>query len=150
MPLKNYTTSIESEKSVMEIEKILSERGASKVMKEYDAEGGVAALCFIIPNNGHDIPFRLPMRADAVMLVLSSQNRRGKLSKRFLNIPQARRIGWRILRDWVDAQMALVEIGMAKTEEVFMPYLYDVQSGRTLYEVAATKGLHKFLLAAPK
>jgi len=150
MPIKNYTTSIESEKTVAEIEMILARNGATKVMKEFDAEGGVVSVCFILPKNENELPFRLPLREEAVMLVLTTQNRKGRLPRSYVNKAQARRIGWRILKDWVDSQMALVEIGMAKAEEVFMPYLYDYRSKRTLYEIAAAKGMQNFLLERPK
>lgn len=150
MPIKNYTTPIGSEKTVAEIEMILARNGASKVMKEFDSEGGVAAVCFILPKGENEMPFRLPLREDSVMLVLSSQHRKGRLPRSYLNVAQARRIGWRILKDWVDSQMALVEIGMAKAEEVFMPYLYDYKTKRTLYEIAAAKGMQNFLLEKPK
>ena len=33
---------------------------------------------------------------------------------------QAYRVAWRNILDWVEAQMALLEIGMAKMEEVFL------------------------------
>ena len=140
MPIKNYTTAINSEKTVNEIESILTRHGASKIMKEFDGEGGVSAVCFILPKGEIEIPFRLPLREDSIMLVLSKQNREGKLPKSFLNKAQARRIGWRILKDWVDSQMALVEIGMAKAEEVFMPYLYNYQTNKTLFETAELHG----------
>src|SRR6266478_5746936 len=38
---------------------------------------------------------------------------------------QAYRVAWRNILDWVQAQMALLEIGMAKIEEVFLPYMQD-------------------------
>ena len=45
---------------------------------------------------------------------------------------QAERTGWRNLRDWVLAQMAIIEAGMASVDEVFLPYLTDGH-GNTLY-----------------
>ena len=46
---------------------------------------------------------------------------------------QAERVAWRILKDWIEAQMALLDIQMVKFEEVFMPYIVD-KHGRTLFE----------------
>lgn len=40
----------------------------------------------------------------------------------------------RILRDWVAAQLALVEAGSAESEEVFLPYLLVAGRGQTLFE----------------
>jgi peroxiredoxin family protein len=55
---------------------------------------------------------------------------------------QAERVAWRILKDWVEAQMALLDIEMVKMEEIFMPYIVD-QKGQTLYEKLEQK---QFLL----
>ena len=46
---------------------------------------------------------------------------------------QAERTAWRNLRDWVLAQMAIIEARQVEVEQVFLPYLTDRQ-GRTLYE----------------
>ena len=34
---------------------------------------------------------------------------------------QAIRTSWRILKDWVEAQMALLETGMVTMDEIFLP-----------------------------
>ena len=44
---------------------------------------------------------------------------------------QAVRTAWRIVKDWVEAQMALVETQMVTTRDVFLPYAV-MRDGRTL------------------
>lgn len=46
---------------------------------------------------------------------------------------QAKRIAWRQILRWVEAQMAFVETGMVKMEEVFMPYI-QVGIDETLFD----------------
>lgn len=46
------------------------------------------------------------------------------------------------MKDWVDAQMALIQLGLANMDEVFMPYITD-RNGNTLYEIAKER---RFLL----
>lgn len=46
---------------------------------------------------------------------------------------QAHRTAWRIVKEWVVAQMALIETGMVDMEEVFLPYM--LIGNRTVYEV---------------
>jgi hypothetical protein len=43
------------------------------------------------------------------------------------------RTAWRIIKDWVQAQLALVEINMVTVPQVFLPYAI-MQDGRTLWE----------------
>ena len=57
---------------------------------------------------------------------------------------QAYHTAWRIIKDWVEAQLALLETEMVDFEEVFMPYIL---SGReTLYQ-ALSEGRVKALPA---
>ncbi|MDR3599509.1 MAG: hypothetical protein P4L49_03355 [Desulfosporosinus sp.] len=38
---------------------------------------------------------------------------------------QAKRVAWRIVKRWIDAQVAFVESGMLKFDEVFLSYKLD-------------------------
>lgn len=42
-------------------------------------------------------------------------------------------MAWRILKDWVEVQMALLDMKMVQFEEIFMPYI-EINNGQTLYE----------------
>ncbi len=55
---------------------------------------------------------------------------------------QAGRVAWRIIKDWVDAQMAIVETEMVTIEQVFLPYMLMKDSGYTLYEAMVNKGFY--------
>lgn len=57
---------------------------------------------------------------------------------------QAERVAWRILKDWVEAQMALLDIQMVRFEEIFLPYI-ETGNGQTIYERLEEK---HFLLEA--
>ena len=130
MPLLNYTTSISADKTVSEIQSKLAKAGAHQILHEYDPEGNVSALSFRIKTSFGDMAFRLPANIPAVEKVLQNQFRRG----RFVNTEQATRVGWRILKDWVEAQLALIQTGMVSVEQVFLPYAQNEQ-GQTVYEV---------------
>jgi hypothetical protein len=48
---------------------------------------------------------------------------------------QAQRIAWRQLLRWVQAQLAMIDTGMVRTEEVFMPYIVvNPATNQTLFE----------------
>jgi hypothetical protein len=59
---------------------------------------------------------------------------------------QAYRVAWRNILDWVEAQMALLEIEMAKIEEIFLPYMVNA-TGETFFERMEQRG---FLLESGK
>jgi len=139
MSLKNYSTSISTEKTVLEIENILSTHGASAILKQYDGVGNITELNFMIDTEFGKIPFKLPMDAQKVLQILKREKIMGKasgLSKaESEDISRARMVGWRIIKDWIDSQLALVEVNLVKVEQVFLPYAYDPVKNQTLYEV---------------
>lgn len=154
MALKNYTTDIPAEKSIAEIEKNLAANGVNRVMKEYGPTGKVERLTFSIKIVDRDLPFQLPAKVSRVLEMLHVQRAEAQ-RKRQRHLPQANesqaeRTAWRILRDWVDAQMALVQIGQATLPEVFLPYLYDMEKAETLYERLQRTKFNGFLLEAPR
>ncbi|MCX5713034.1 MAG: hypothetical protein NTY47_08305, partial [Candidatus Omnitrophica bacterium] len=131
------TTKIEPQDTVAQIQRVLGQYGVGAVMTEYD-KGEVVALTFKIKMGDHYLPFRLPCRWQAIDSILLSRRKRlrntGEISK------QAKRIAWRQILRWVEAQMALVETDMVKIQEVFMPYIQVNLAGQTLFEKLEPKG----------
>lgn len=137
MALLNYTTKIDPDKTASEIARILSMHGATAVMTEYDKEdGAVTALSFKVQIGDRTMGFRLPCSWEPVLRVLTEQWKSGKLKQNGSKAPdriQSVRVAWRIVKDWVEAQMALVETHMVQTHEVFLPYLI-MPNDKTLTE----------------
>lgn len=129
MPLLNYTTTIEAAKTVAEIQKILAKHGARSIRLDYDNDGQIESMSFIIRYSNQEIPFRLPVDPDSVLRVLQRQY----VPTRYRNRPQAIRVAWRIVKDWVEAQMAILETEMVRIEQIFLPYMV-FEGGKTLYE----------------
>lgn len=42
--------------------------------------------------------------------------------------------GWRVIKDWLEAQIALIDAGMVEAEQVMLPYLIVDETGQTLYQ----------------
>jgi len=133
MPLLNYTTTIEALKTVGEIQGILAGHGAKSIKTDYSDDGQVEALSFLVLTPQGQIGIRLPIAPDAVLKVLTQQNRLGRVPRRYLTHAQAVRVAWRIVKDWIEAQMAILETEMVKMEQIFLPYVIT-KSGQTLYE----------------
>jgi len=147
MPLKNYTTTIAPEKSIAEIEANLSMHGATDIHKQYDGQGNIVAISFGINTEHGFLPFRLPAKPEAVRQILIDEKAKGKLNipkKTASDIGHARRVTWRIIKDWIDAQIALIEMNMAQIEEIFLPYMLNPQ-GETLFDALAEDGFKKLL-----
>jgi hypothetical protein len=137
-PLLNYTTRIDVVKTVGEISKMLVAHKAKAILTEYGANSEIIALSFKVLTPHGEIGIRLPVNADATLRVLKDQWTRGTIPYRFVNREQAVRIAWRIVKDWVAAQMAILETEMVKMEEIFLPYMV-MATGKTLYETIEGK-----------
>lgn len=129
MPIKNYTTQIKAEKTVSEIQAMLAKAGAQAVLIEYGRDAVLSALSFKITTPFGLIAFRLPANIDSTVAVLRCQ----KVAARLQTKEQAARVAWRIIKDWVAAQLALVETEMVSIDEVFLPYALT-ENKETVYE----------------
>ena len=134
MPLLNYTTSIAPQKTVMEIQAMLAKAGASAILADYDTDGNIVALSFRLKQEGgSDISFKLPTAWQPVFETLKRQN----VSRSLQTPEQALRVAWRITKDWVAAQLAIIETRMVTTAQVFLPYAIT-NDGRSVYEYIAS------------
>lgn len=126
MPLLNYTTKVDVYTTLGAIQGQLVKHGAKKIMQDYDDDGHIAALSFAIDTPAGVRGIRLPANVDAVHAVLLRQ-------KVNCDREQAERVAWRIVKDWVEAQMAILESEMVQLDEIFLPYMV-ARSGQTLFE----------------
>lgn len=132
MAILNYTTTVDSFKTVSKIEHILVKHNAKSIMKNYDGES-ITGLSFLIDNGVQQIPVRLPVKVDECLEVLKKEKKNSPRSNIKATREQAERVAWRILKDWVEAQMALLDIQMVRFEEIFLPYI-ETGNGQTIYE----------------
>ncbi len=132
MAILNYTTTVDSFKTVSEIEYILMKHKAKSIMKNYDGES-ITGLSFLIDTGVQQIPVKLPVKTDECLKVLKKEKRENPRKQIKDTREQAERVAWRILKDWVEAQMALLDIEMVRFEEIFLPYI-ETKNGQTIYE----------------
>ena len=140
MGLLNYSTQIPVHKTLSEIQYILVSHGAKKIMYDYGEGGTINELCFSVITPYGEKGVRLPAKVDATLKVLHQQKKERKI-KGTVDREQAARVAWRIIKDWVELQMALLETEQAEFCELFFPYLLDNTGKNTLYEVYKQKQL---------
>jgi len=136
MAILNYTTSIDSEKTIGEIQKCLVKHGAMKITTDY--QNGIpcaVTFCLIIKENM--VGFALPANYSGV---LRAMKRDGKVPRSKCTEEQAIKVSWRIVKDWVEAQMAIVEAELAQMAEVFLPYAVT-KNGNTLWKQMEGNGM---------
>lgn len=148
MFLKNYTSNAPVSQTVYRIEQVLIKCGVSGIEKQYADGGKVLAITFRIElDPGKPMKVRIPVSEHAALEALwknyketSPNGNKSKCS--FLE--QSRRTAWKIIQDWVEVQMSMVQMQQADFREVFLPYFWD---GKRTYFTAIKEGGFRALLS---
>lgn len=130
------TTVISAEKTADEITSLLVQSGARRLMTEYDENQQISGLRFEIEVQGKPWVCLLPARELPVFKIVNA--RRDSWNRNVAeNLERdrgiARRVAWRQLLRWVQAQLAMIETGMVDAGEVFLAYVQG-SDGQTMYQ----------------
>lgn len=132
----NYSTTIAATKTVGEMQQMLAEAGASRIAVDYE-DGHPSALSFALETAHGVRVFVLPVNVDAMHQLLIRKERQGQLKAGLKAVrssrEQATRVGWRIMKDWLGAQLAIIDSTMLDLTQVMLPYM-RVDESHTLYE----------------
>ncbi len=141
MPIKNYTTTIDAEKSVSQLQDLLRKKGARRVLVDYDEKGRPEAVAFELElAQPEGVPFRLPFqiraRPEAMKRCLWADE---DVPRRYRTLEQAERVAWRLVYNWIDVQMAFVEAGQAAMAEPLLGFAISTHRNgegvpKTFYE----------------
>ncbi len=159
MFLKNYTSEVPVSQTIYRIEQVLIKCGVSGIMKEYVGTAGeIAAITFQIEAPAGKITIRLPAdktraldalwldyvdgdklneKGDAVAWSSRKKKRRADFAE------QAARTAWKIVQDWIEVQLSMVQLKQADTLQVFLPYVFDGK--RTYYQALQASGFRGLL-----
>lgn len=130
MPLLNYTTAVPASRTIGQVQGLLVEAGARKIMTEYDDVGRAEGVAFTIQTALGERSFLLPVNSSRVEVVLARQ----RVSPRYCTPEHAERVAWRIVKDWLEAQLAIINTEMVTLDQVMLPYMAN-PDGRTMYEL---------------
>jgi len=135
----NYTTTIGPMKSATECIGMLAEHGATDIGLTSD-RGTPTGIMFRIGTAWGPQQFTMPVNVKGVETALDKAYRRGAIQKRFTGAEHASRVAWRVVKDWLEVQLALVEAGVADLTEVMIGYM-NTEPGKTLYQSVAEQQL---------
>lgn len=130
--MKNYTSTVPASRSISNIEHYLSKKGALNISKTFKDEK-VESIFFQIDLNGAPVPFKLPANIEACYNALRRERKRppDKAGEKKLR-EQAERTAWKIISEWVEIQISLIEMEQAEFLEIFLPYVHN--GNKTYFE----------------
>lgn len=140
MGILNYTSEVPAAKTIGQLYEIIAQSGAHEISFEHK-DGDAVALKFCIMHAEKPLWFRIKPNPAGVL----SSMERDKVPPRYQNDKQAHRTAWRILKDAVEAQLAIFQSEQGDLAEVFLPYAID-STGTSFYEIF-TEGRQKSLTA---
>lgn len=122
------TTQKTPEQTIGEIQQLLKKVGVRGVFTEYNENCEIIGLKFVLDINNHQIPFKIPINHKPLWELAQD----GK-TKYIKTEEQSRKVAWRQIFRWLEAQIAIITIGMVTPDEVFLPYVL-VNEKQTLFE----------------
>lgn len=131
--LVTYTTTIAVEKTLGEIQAMLARGKARSITVDYDGAGNPTAISFVVETSFGERAFELPANCEGVWRTLTRQHQQGRVARRFATREQAARVGWRIIRNWLEAQLAMIEVGLMSLEQVMLAHMLVGPDQRSLY-----------------
>ena len=140
------TTAIDPLKTIGQIHAYLVRMGAQRIMNTYE-NGEAVAVHFMLAIGGTEMSFELPARIDPIFKIINKDRPWGHSKQ--ADLDQAKRVAWRQIYRWIQAQVALIETGMAEAAEVFMPYMQVADAAgqpTTLYRRAISGGMGQLAL----
>lgn len=154
--LKNYTSGVPVSQTIARIESVLIRCGVKGITKEYLPNGTVEAIHFHIEMPTSRVAtIRMPAKVEeaqeALWLNYVGTDRLSpdghkmewnsyKKKSRSDFAEQAARTAWKIVQDWIEVQMSMIQMKQADTLEVFMPFLWDGNRHQTYYQALKDKG----------
>lgn len=141
MPILSYTTKVNPWTTVNEIQKLLAKNGATHCsIKNEGAHPVVVSFTLFVHNE--PLNFLLPCNHGGVFGALKRNN---KVPAALRNMDHALAVSWRIIKTWIEVQMAVVESGLITIPEVFMAHLIINEQGDTLSQKILSGGGLKLL-----
>jgi hypothetical protein len=134
MPLLNYWTTVAADKTAAEIIRKVAAAGATQILTDYQA-GRPTGVAFALHTPAGVRQYRLPVDVAAVEKVMRAYG--SGVQRRYQNRDQAERVAWRIMKDWAEAQLAIIETHMLSVDQVFLPYM--LVDGSTVYDLYLTQ-----------
>lgn len=105
--------------------------GARAIQVEYSPTGSPNSIAFSVETTYGLRYFVLPVNASLVQAVLT---RDPKVARQYQTPEHAERVAWRIVKDWLEAQLAIIRTEMVTLDQVMLPYM-RADNGRTTYEL---------------
>jgi len=129
MSIRFYTTDVDAEKTAREIQQILATSDARRISTEYDTDGQPTAVQFVLQIDNRPLPFRIEPSVGAMRKALNEDED----TPGTFDLEQARRVAWRIWKEWLNAVLAFRDTRQAQLDQLLLGFGVTAD-GRTVHK----------------
>jgi len=129
MPIRFYTTDVDAEKTIREIQQILASSDAQRISIAYDGEGRPTAVEFVLQIDNEPLPFRIKPDVEGMEKALNKDDD----TPGEFDTDQARRVTWRVWKEWLNAILAFRDTRQAQLDQLLLGFGVT-PDGRTVHE----------------
>lgn len=133
MNLKNYTSEVPAGRSIERIKNVLRNLKVKNINEEYDQDGKLTGIKFLLDVNNQAVAFELPAKIDAIADIMYRQIKRPNPSSKQRCQDQAERTAWKTVQDWIEVQATMIQLEQAELLQVFLPYALVSGTTKTVY-----------------
>lgn len=146
MKVKNYSSGVPIDRSLMQIEKLLIDLGATNISKAINEQKKVEGIIFMVAIENEPTLFKLKARTDQVFKTMWKEVsprsiHKEETKKRIME--QAERTAWKLLFDRVAMDATDILLGNMELMEIFLTRAYDMKRNMTYYEIAKESGFKR-------
>jgi hypothetical protein len=129
----NYTTVVSADKSAAECLEVLRKYGAKRAGLAYGSDKIAMGISFVLDTRWGPRGYEIAVNAAGTYRALERAVKNRDIDRRFATPAQGQRVAWRVVKMWLESNLALVESGLQETEKVFFPYML-LAPDHTLFE----------------
>jgi hypothetical protein len=119
----NYTTIVAADKTAHECMVILGKYGAKRAGLAYGKDRIPMGITFVLGTRWGERGYEIALNFDGTRLALERAYKARKIERRYTEYAHAQKVAWRVLKMWLESNLAMIEAGLAEPEKALFPYM---------------------------
>jgi hypothetical protein len=119
----NYTTIVAAGKTAHECLAVLGKYGAKRAGLAYGRDKIPMGITFVLGTRWGERGYEIALNFDGTAQSLERAYEDRRIERKYTGAAHAQKVAWRVLKMWLESNLALVEAGLAEPERVLFPYM---------------------------
>lgn len=129
----NYTTQVTADKTAHECLAVLGKYGARRAGLAYGADKVPMGITFVLVTRWGERGYEIGLNFEGTRESLERSWKDRRIERKYTGYAHAQKVAWRVMKMWLESNLALVEAGLAEAERVLLPYVL-LAPGHTMFD----------------